>query len=353
MSTGPERKAAPVDAATVPGTRPGTAHTPFHRRRATARGRSLTGIAGLDPAEITDLLARAARAKARLASRLSPLPLAAGRPRPLAGRRILTLFFENSTRTVQSFHIAARCLGAEAMDLPVARSSVQKGESLRDTLRTCAAMGVDAVILRHPTTGAAAYAASVLDIPVINAGDGTGEHPTQALLDALTILEHKDRLAGLKVAIVGDVRHSRVARSNVLLLTRLGARVWLCGPPSLLPAPGAFPGVEVTTDLAAALAGADVVMALRIQRERLAGSVPDLGEYRRGWGIDLERLRWARPDALIMHPGPVNRGVELAPEVMALPRCVIETQVTNGVAARMAVLEWALAPAAPGGEGWA
>ncbi|HEY8393646.1 MAG TPA: aspartate carbamoyltransferase catalytic subunit [Thermaerobacter sp.] len=316
-----------------------------------SRVRSLTGIAGLARPEIEELLDEAARMKDRLRRiRAGLSPAAAfGGALPLAGRRVLTLFFENSTRTMQSFHIAARLLGADALDLPVSRSSVAKGESLRDTARTCEAMGVDAVVIRHPVTGAARYAAAVLDVPVINAGDGTGEHPTQALLDALTIRERLGRLEGLRVAIVGDVRHSRVARSNVLLLTRLGAEVRLAGPPTMLPALGAFPGARVTCDLREALDGADVVMALRIQRERQAGPLlPDLGEYRRGWGLDAQRLRWAKPNVLVMHPGPVNRGVELAPEVMELPNCLIEEQVTSGVAVRMAVLRWLLAPA--GGE---
>ncbi|HEY8552350.1 MAG TPA: aspartate carbamoyltransferase catalytic subunit, partial [Thermaerobacter sp.] len=337
----------------------GAVDRPFHLRgRSTSPGpsapaqsrfarrpRSLTGIATLSTPDLADVLSRARRMLAAL-ERSGGRPLA---PAPLAGRRIVTLFYENSTRTAQSFHVAAHLLGAAAFDLPVARSSVQKGESLRDTLRTCEALGFDAVILRHPVTGAAAYAAAVLGVPVINAGDGTGEHPTQALLDALTILRHKGRLAGLKVAIVGDVRHSRVARSNALLLARLGAEVWLCGPPGLLPAAPPCPGVTITPCLDEALDAADVVMALRIQRERLAGVLPDLGEYRRGWGIGPRQLERARPDAILMHPGPVNRGIELDPAVMDDPRCVVEDQVRCGVAARMAVLEWALRPVRPEG----
>lgn len=315
------------------------------RSGSAGRSRSLTGIAALSIADLEDLLSRARRMLAAL-ERGGGRPLT---PAPLAGRRIVTLFYENSTRTAQSFHVAAHLLGAAPFDLPVARSSVQKGEGLRDTLRTCEALGFDAVILRHPVTGAAAYAATVLGVPVINAGDGTGEHPTQALLDALAILHHKGRLAGLKVAIVGDVRHSRVARSNALLLARLGAEVWLCGPPGLVPAAPPCPGVTVTTCLDEALDAADVVMALRIQRERLAGVLPDLGEYRRGWGIGPRQLERARPDAILMHPGPVNRGIELDPAVMDDPRCVVEDQVRCGVAARMAVLEWALGPVRPEG----
>ena len=314
---------------------------------ARTRTRSLTAIASLPTPELQHLLTRARRFLDAMEHN-GPRPVEAA---PLAGRRIVTLFYENSTRTAQSFHMAAHLLGAAAFDLPVARSSVQKGESLRDTLRTCQALGFDGVILRHPVTGAAAYAAGVLDVPVINAGDGTGEHPTQALLDALTILRHKGRLAGLKVAIVGDVRHSRVARSNALLLSRQGAEVWLCGPPGLLPPAPPCPGVALTTRIDEALDGADVVMALRIQRERLAGILPDLGEYRRGWGIGPARLERAREDALLMHPGPVNRGIELDPAVMDDPRCVIEDQVRCGVAARMAVLEWALGAPIPAGAG--
>lgn len=307
--------------------------------------RSLVGIAPLPLGTLFDLLARALRNHTALNSATG----AGGHPGPLQGRRIVTLFYENSTRTAQSFHLAAHRLGATAFDLPVSRSSVHKGESLRDTLRTCEALGFDAVILRHPLTGAAAYAASVLGVPVINAGDGTGEHPTQALLDALTVITRKGWPAGLKVAIVGDVRHGRVARSNALLMARLGAEVWLCGPPGLLPVSPPCPGVTVTPRLHEALDGADVVMALRIQRERLAGVLPDLGEYRRGWGIGPRQLEWARPDAILMHPGPVNRGIELDPAVMDDPRCVIEDQVRCGVAARMAVLEWALEAARPAG----
>ncbi|QIA27832.1 aspartate carbamoyltransferase catalytic subunit [Thermaerobacter sp. PB12/4term] len=334
--------------------------------------RSLTGIAQLSTPDLLHLLSRALDHYAALVGTTGDTGVdlaAAGavtgsatgapdsrggdragtghQPPSLQGRRVVTVFYENSTRTAQSFHLAAHRLGVAAFDLPVSRSSVQKGESLRDTLRTCQALGFDAVILRHPVTGAAAYAASVLDVPVINAGDGTGEHPTQALLDAVTILTRKGWPAGFKVAIVGDVRHSRVARSAALLLSRLGAEVWLCGPPGLLPAAPPCPGVKLTPSRDAALDGADVVMALRIQRERLAGVVPDLGEYRRAWGIGPRELERARPDAILMHPGPVNRGVELDPAVMDDPRCVIEDQVRFGVAARMAVLEWALDPALP------
>ncbi|ADU52133.1 aspartate carbamoyltransferase [Thermaerobacter marianensis DSM 12885] len=340
-SHGGSRTLASADPSGLPAAQPGVPPAPPGTppgQLDISRPRSLTGIATLADPDLEDLLARAIRMMATLEARRD----AGLDPAPLQGRRVVTLFYENSTRTSQSFHVAAHLLGAAAFDLPVARSSVQKGESLRDTLRTCAALGFDAVILRHPVTGAAAYAASVLDVPVINAGDGTGEHPTQALLDALTILRHKGRLAGLKVAIVGDVRHSRVARSNALLLSRLGAEVWLCGPPGLLPSAPPRPGVTVTARLDEALADADVVMALRIQRERLGGVLPDLAEYRRGWGIGPRQLAWARPGAILMHPGPVNRGIELDPELMEDPRCVIEEQVACGVAARMAVLEWAL-----------
>ncbi|HEY8449403.1 MAG TPA: aspartate carbamoyltransferase catalytic subunit [Bacillota bacterium] len=305
-------------------------------------GKDLLGIAELDRASILALLDAAARWKRWLLRKPSePTSLA---PAPLAGRRILTLFYENSTRTMQSFHVAARSLGAEVADLPVSRSSVAKGESLLDTLHTVRALGYDCVIIRHPATGAARFAAQHVDCPVVNAGDGTGEHPTQALLDALTVLEHKGHIEGLRITIIGDIRHSRVARSDVHLFCKLGAEVRLAGPATLLPHRDSFPGVKVFDRREQALEQSDVVIALRVQRERQDGVfLAGAGEYRRFWGLDLATLERLCPDALIMHPGPVNRGVELESEVLASPRCVVGEQVQNGVAARMAVLAHLLA----------
>lgn len=292
----------------------------------------LLGIAGLETNLILKLLSDAAAFRDGTFS--GPTP---------PGGRILTLFYENSTRTMQSFHLAAQRLGLQVNDIAVARSSVQKGEGFRDTMLTVRALGYDAVVIRHPLTGAARYAAEQLDCPVINAGDGTGEHPTQALLDALTILQHKGRIEGLKVAIVGDILHSRVARSNVHLLTKLGAKVCLCGPPTMLPHPETYPGVQITADRDTALDGSDVVMVLRLQRERQDQClINGDADYRRGWGIDVELLERRCPHALIMHPGPVNRGVELTSRVLESPRSLVSSQVRNGVAVRMAVLNWLL-----------
>lgn len=296
--------------------------------------RHLLGIRGLTRRQAEALLDQA-----RLCKAARHAPAETGPSRPLAGRRIVTVFYEPSTRTVQSFHAAAAALGAQAVDLPVDRSSVHKGERLDDTLETVAAIGADAVILRHPQTGAAHYAARHLDVPVINAGDGTGEHPTQALSDALTILERRGRIAGLKVAIIGDIRHSRVARSNAHLLTLLGAQVWLSGPPTALP-PAGIPGAaRVARDRAEALDGADVVMALRVQRERQAsGLMPPAAAYRAWWGLSAEALEQCSPDVVVLHPGPVNRGVEMDGELLADPRCAVRQQAANGVPVRMAVL---------------
>ncbi|MFO7245708.1 MAG: aspartate carbamoyltransferase catalytic subunit [Thermaerobacter sp.] len=308
--------------------------------------RHLLGIRGLTRSQAEALLAEARSWKAARAGRLQALSR-----RPLAGRRIVTVFYEPSTRTMTSFHVAAAALGAEAVDLPVSRSSVQKGERLDDTLETLESLGADAVVLRHPQTGAAHYAARHLSIPVINGGDGTGEHPTQALTDALTILERRGRVAGLKVAILGDIRHSRVARSNALLLELLGAEVWLSGPAAALPPAGAFGGARVTLNRDEALEGADVVMALRVQRERQArGLLPPPGAYRSRWGLDARDLERCSPDVVLLHPGPVNRDVEVDGRLLEDPRCAVLQQVANGVAVRMAVLHTLLGQG--GGRSW-
>ena len=257
-------------------------------------------------------------------------------PGPLEGRIVLNLFYENSTRTLMSFETAAHRLGADVMSLPVAHSSVKKGETLEDTGRTLNAMRPDVLVIRHPENGAPARIAEVLDCPVINAGDGTNQHPTQALLDAATLMSRFGRIEGLKIAICGDIKHSRVARSNAELLPRLGAEVRLAGPPSLMP-----DDVATCGSVDEAVAGADVVMMLRVQRERMEDDLGDApGEYLERYGLTRERLRKAAPHVAVMHPGPMNRGVEIADDVADnKDRSLIWLQVEMGVAVRMACLE--------------
>lgn len=258
----------------------------------------------------------------------------AGSSAQLAGKVVFNTFYENSTRTAMSFATAAARLGAQTITLSVEHSSVKKGETLADTAATLGAMKPDAIVLRHRNDGAPAEVAAIVECPVINAGDGTNEHPTQALLDALTLRQHFGRLDGLTVAIVGDIRHSRVARSNAKLLPRLGARVRLAGPPELLP--DEVPAGEIEQ----AIAGADAVMMLRVQRERMTDDLGDApGEYLERYGLTEERLALAAPHAVVLHPGPMNRGVEIADGVADGPRSLIRRQVANGVAVRMAVLE--------------
>ncbi|MEW6696020.1 MAG: aspartate carbamoyltransferase catalytic subunit [Bacillota bacterium] len=257
----------------------------------------------------------------------------------LRGRSMVTLFYENSTRTRASFDLAAKFLSADTVGLSASSSSVAKGESLRDTGLTLTAMGVDVVVMRHPSSGAAEYLARYIPAAVINAGDGTHEHPTQGLLDMFTIREKKGSFAGLKVAIVGDILHSRVARSNIWGLTKMGAEVRVVGPATLLPPEIEQMGAKVYTDLDTALEGVDVVNVLRIQLERQQqGLFPSIREYSRLFGINQRRLERTAPDALILHPGPMNRGVEIDPQVAYGSRSVINEQVTNGVAIRMALL---------------
>ncbi len=257
----------------------------------------------------------------------------------LRGRTVVNLFFEPSTRTRSSFELAAKRLSADVINISTSSSSVTKGETLLDTARNLEAMGADVIVVRHGEAGAPALLGRHLRCSVINAGDGAHEHPTQAILDLSTILERKGRVNGLTVTIVGDVRHSRVARSNLWGLTKLGATVRLAGPPTMVPPELKDFGVEIHHTLDAALNGADVVMALRLQIERQgAGFFPSLREYSRLWGITKERLQRAGPDVLVMHPGPVNRGVELAPDVADGLSSVILSQVANGVAVRMAAL---------------
>jgi aspartate carbamoyltransferase catalytic subunit len=263
----------------------------------------------------------------------------------LRGRTLINLFFEDSTRTRTSFELAGKRLGADVLNMSVSTSSVNKGETLLDTAATLNAMHTDLLVVRHDQSGAPALLAQKVEAGVINAGDGTHEHPTQALLDALTIRRRKKRLEGLTVAICGDILHSRVARSNIHLLTTMGSRVRVVGPPTLIPPAAERLGVEVFHDMRAGLAGADIVMALRLQKERMAGGprgglVPSAREFFRFYGLDAAKLAWAKPDALVMHPGPMNRGVEIDSAVADDPvRSVIREQVEMGVAVRMAVLD--------------
>ena len=308
--------------------------------------RHLTGIAGLQPHEIAFLLDEAEqwvqlnRGTAKHDDRL-------------AGLTLINAFFENSTRTLLSFEIAGKRLGADVVNMAVAQSSVKKGETLIDTAITLNAMRADMIVIRHESSGAVQLIADKVDCPVLNAGDGRHEHPTQALLDALTIRRRKGRIDGLIVAICGDVLHSRVARSNILALTALGAEVRVVGPPTLLPPAIERMGVTRFTDFDTGLHGADVVMMLRLQRERMAGGfVPSLREYHALYGLTHERLKKAAPDALVMHPGPMNRGVEIASDVADdLERSAITEQVEMGVAVRMACLD-VLTRARRGVQGW-
>ena len=258
----------------------------------------------------------------------------------LRGRTLINLFFESSTRTQASFELAAKRLGADVMNMNVATSSISKGETLIDTAITLNAMRPDIIVVRHHAAGAVELLSQKVDCSVVNAGDGAHQHPTQALLDALTIRRAKGRIAGLTVAICGDILHSRVARSNIDVLNTLGARVRIVAPSTLLPARPERLGAEVFTDMWAGITGADVVMMLRLQRERMESSfVPSTREYFHFFGLDHEKLAKAKPDALVMHPGPMNRGVEIASDIADDPRSVIREQVEMGVAVRMAVLE--------------
>jgi aspartate carbamoyltransferase catalytic subunit len=295
--------------------------------------RHLLGIEPLEPQEILTILDTADGLKEILDRPIKKVPT-------LRGKTVINLFYEASTRTRSSFEVAERVLSADSLSIAAATSSVTKGETLLDTAKNLEAMNPDMVIMRHASSGAPNLLARHCRFSVVNAGDGAHEHPTQALLDALTMRQKKGRIKGLRVAIVGDILHSRVARSNLWLLSKLGASVVLCGPPTLVP-----PGIEklvpasVSYDIDEAVEGADVVMMLRIQLERMSGGFfPTTREYFRRFGLTAERARRAKKDVLIMHPGPMNRGVEIASEVADGPFSVILEQVTNGVAVRMAVL---------------
>jgi aspartate carbamoyltransferase catalytic subunit len=263
----------------------------------------------------------------------------------LRGRTIVNLFFEASTRTRTSFEIAAKRLGADLISITASGSSVSKGESLVDTLNTLGAMRPDAIVMRHSASGAPHFLSRYLPIPIVNAGDGTHEHPTQALLDALTILDRRGTLEGLQVAIIGDIAHSRVARSNIFLLSKFGVRVVLCGPASLLPREMGqlAPGVELTTDMLNAIRDVDVIMMLRVQFERQHEPAFPINEYFQFFGLRPEHIELAKQNLIVMHPGPINRGREISSEVADSQRSAILNQVENGIAIRMAVLERVLA----------
>jgi aspartate carbamoyltransferase catalytic subunit len=292
-----------------------------------ARG-SLLGIETLEASEILKIL--------KFARRMNP-----ARPRPLLkGKRVVLLFYEASTRTRSSFEIAAKSLGGHTILIHALGSSIEKGESLLDTGYTLRAVGADVIVIRHPNAGAPHVMAQHTDVPVINAGDGLHEHPSQALLDAYTILKNKKTLKGLQIAIIGDIFHSRVARSACHLLTKTGSKVILCGPPELVPEVAATlaPGIRITRNLDEALRGSDVVMLLRVQKERLAGLKIDLPDYISRYQMTMSRLRLAKKDAVVMHPGPIIRGLELTSEVADCPQSRILQEVHSGVPTRMAVL---------------
>ena len=294
----------------------------------------LLGIEELDRGAIEAILSRARDFQPLQSQSLKKLDT-------LRGKMIVNLFYEASTRTRTSFEIAAKRMGADAVSITASASSVSKGESLVDTLNTLAAMRPDAIVMRHAASGAPHFLSRHLPTPIINAGDGTHEHPTQALLDARTILDRRPTLEGLRVAIIGDIAHSRVARSNVHLLAKFGARIVLCGPASLLPREleKLATGVSLTTDIREAIRDADVIMMLRVQLERQHEAAFPANEYFQFYGLRLEHLDLAKPDAIVMHPGPINRGRELSSEVADFQRSVILNQVENGIAVRMAVLE--------------
>lgn len=296
-----------------------------------ARG-SLLGIEHLDTKEIVGLL--------RLARRMNPQ-----KPRPLLrGKRVVLLFYEASTRTRTSFEFAAKALGATTTLVQSTGSSIEKGESVIDTGFTLHAVGADCIVMRHPSAGAPHLMAMHLDIPIVNAGDGMHEHPSQALLDAVTILKHKKSFKGLQATIIGDIFHSRVARSACHLLTRLGVKMTLCGPPEFVPdvATTLTPGLRVTRHIEDALRGTDVVMLLRVQKERLAGQKIRLQDYIARYQMTAARLKLTKRDAIVMHPGPIIRGLELTSEVADGPQSVIVDEVHNGVPTRMAILARAL-----------
>lgn len=296
----------------------------------------LLGLKDLSAQQIKNILAHAAEMKKVVLSDNKKIP-------NLQGKTVINLFYENSTRTRMSFELAAKYMSANAANISSSGSSVAKGETLIDTAENLNAMGTDILVMRHNMSGAPHLLAPIINASVINAGDGMNEHPTQALLDMLTMIEHKGHIEGLKVAIIGDVAHSRVVRSNIHGLTKLGAEVSLGGPVTLMPKDIDKMGVKAFNNVHEAIIDADVVMGLRIQLERQKkGLFPSVREYFRFFGVDESRLKLAKPDAILMHPGPVNRGVELSTSVIDGDRSVITEQVTNGVAVRMAVMDMVL-----------
>ncbi len=296
------------------------------------RSKDLLGLRGVSSEEINEILNTAELMKVVIASNNKKTP-------HLKGKAVITVFYENSTRTRLSFELACKYMSGDAANIASSGSSVAKGESLIDTARTIDSMGTDIMILRHPMSGAAHLMARNVKASVINAGDGTNEHPTQALLDMYTMKEKFGAIKGLRVAIVGDIKHSRVARSNIYGLTTMGAKVIVAGPPTLLPPEIEALGCEATDKVDDAVRGADVVMALRIQLERQKkGLFPSVREFHKYFGLTEKRLAMAREGALVMHPGPMNRGLEISSAVADCPNSVIDEQVTNGVAVRMALL---------------
>ncbi|GAB4483365.1 MAG: aspartate carbamoyltransferase catalytic subunit [Thermodesulfovibrionales bacterium] len=296
------------------------------------QAKDLLSMKDLTPGEIGLILDTAAGFKDVLGRDIKKVPA-------LRGKTAVNLFYEPSTRTRTSFEVAAKRLSTDVINIATATSSVVKGETLLDTAKTVLALGADIIVIRHSCSGTPHFLARNVDASVVNAGDGTNEHPTQALLDLFTMQEHKKKFSGLEVAIVGDILHSRVAKSNIYALSKLGAKVRLIGPPTLVPECLKELGVTVTPDMNAGLEGADVIMMLRIQLERQGrGFFPSTQEYFRNWGLTADRVKRAKEDAIIMHPGPMNRGIEISSEVADSSRSVILDQVTNGIAVRMAVL---------------
>ncbi|MCK5512356.1 MAG: aspartate carbamoyltransferase catalytic subunit [Thermodesulfovibrionia bacterium] len=296
------------------------------------KSKDLLGIKDLSPEEINFILETSSDFKDVLKRDIKKVP-------PLRGKTVVSLFFEPSTRTRTSFALAAKRLSADVVNFSVTTSSVVKGESLKDTALTIQSLGADFVVIRHASSGVPHFLSKILNISVINAGDGSNEHPTQALLDLFTIRSHKEKIKGLTVAIIGDIAHSRVAKSNIYGLTKLGAKVRVICPPTLMPPGIENLGVEVFDSIEQGIEHADVIMTLRLQLERQSkGFLPSLEEYFNLYGLTAERLKRAKKDAIVMHPGPMNRGVEIASEVADGPQSVILEQVTNGIAIRMAVL---------------
>ncbi|OGW75766.1 MAG: aspartate carbamoyltransferase [Nitrospirae bacterium RIFCSPHIGHO2_02_FULL_40_19] len=296
------------------------------------RTKDLLGIKDLTPNEINFILDTASGFKDVLARDIKKVP-------PLRGKTVVNLFFEPSTRTRTSFTLAGKRLSADVVNFSVNTSSVVKGETLKDTALTIQSLGADFIVIRHASSGVPHFLSKILNISIINAGDGANEHPTQALLDLFTIRSHKKKINGLTVAIIGDIAHSRVAKSNIYGLTKLGAKVRVICPPTLMPAEIDKLGVDIFHSIEQGIKNADVIMTLRLQLERqVKGFLPSLEEYFKLYGLTAERLKLARDNAIVMHPGPMNRGVEIDSEVADGPQSVILEQVTNGIAVRMAVL---------------